>query len=107
VLVHGTDRSLPLQLLNASRTKNRVLPDLRSTAARPRIGELARRGEPWGTSEARQLLEHVTETGRGSIYLRLTPERYRTLGRAKASSNCHNRWKQLPSKVPSAYLKWM
>jgi hypothetical protein len=29
--------------------------------------ELARRGEAWGTSEARQILEHAIETGRGGI----------------------------------------
>jgi hypothetical protein len=30
-----------------------------------KIRELARRGEAWGTSEARQMLEHGIETGRG------------------------------------------
>jgi hypothetical protein len=36
-----------------------------------KIRELARRGEAWGTSEARQMLEHAIETGRGGVYLRL------------------------------------
>jgi hypothetical protein len=36
-------------------------------------------GEAWGTSEARQMLEHGIETGRGGCYLRLTPEQYRAL----------------------------
>ena len=30
-----------------------------------KIGELARRGEAWGTLEARQALEHGVEMGRG------------------------------------------
>jgi hypothetical protein len=43
--------------------------------------ELARRGEAWGTSEARQMLEHAMETGRGDVYLRLTSEQYSRLRR--------------------------
>jgi hypothetical protein len=46
-----------------------------------KIRELARRGEAWGTSEARQMLEHGIETGRGGVYLRLTPEQYAKLRR--------------------------
>jgi hypothetical protein len=46
-----------------------------------KIRELARRGEAWGTSEARQMLEHEIETGRGGCFLRLIPEQYRTLRR--------------------------
>ncbi len=46
-----------------------------------KIGELARRGEAWGTSEARQMLEHAIDTGRGGIYLALTPEQYAKLRR--------------------------
>src|SRR5580658_3522986 len=46
-----------------------------------KIRELARRGEAWGTSEARQMLEHGIETGRGGCYLRLTPEQYAKLTR--------------------------
>jgi hypothetical protein len=46
-----------------------------------KIRELARRGEAWGTSKARPMLEHVIETGRGGVYLRLTPAQYRRLGR--------------------------
>jgi hypothetical protein len=46
-----------------------------------KIRELARRGEAWGTSESRQMLEHAIETGRGGIYLRLTPEQYNKLRR--------------------------
>jgi hypothetical protein len=45
-----------------------------------KIRELARRGEAWGTSEARQILEHAIETG-GGVYLRLTPEHYARLTR--------------------------
>ena len=46
-----------------------------------KIRELARRGEAWGTSEARQILEHEIDTGRGGIYLYLTPEEYAALRR--------------------------
>jgi hypothetical protein len=46
-----------------------------------KIRELARRGEAWGTSESRQILEHAIETGRGGIYPRLTPEQYARLRR--------------------------
>ena len=46
-----------------------------------KIRELARRGEAWRTSEARQMLEHAIETGRGGIYLRFTPEQYAKLRR--------------------------
>jgi hypothetical protein len=63
-------------------------PDLKTPLPRKltfndpeKIRELARRGEAWGTSEARQMLEHAIETGRGGIYLRLTPEQYRRLRR--------------------------
>jgi hypothetical protein len=44
-----------------------------------KIRELARRGEAWGTSEARQMLEYGIEVGRGGMYLRLTPEQYARL----------------------------
>jgi hypothetical protein len=32
-----------------------------------KIRELARRGEAWGDSESRQMLEHALETGRSGI----------------------------------------
>ena len=41
-----------------------------------KIREMARRGEAWGTSEARQMLELAIEQGRAGIYLRLTPDQY-------------------------------
>jgi hypothetical protein len=44
-----------------------------------KIRELARRGEAWGTSETRQMLELAIEQGRGGVYLRLTPEQYARL----------------------------
>jgi hypothetical protein len=47
-----------------------------------KIRELARRGEAWGDSESRQMLEHAIETGRAGVYLRLTPEQYARLRRA-------------------------
>jgi hypothetical protein len=46
-----------------------------------KIRELAKRGEAWGDSESRQILEHAIEAGRGGVYLRLTPEQYRALRR--------------------------
>jgi len=44
-----------------------------------KIKELARHGEAWGTSEAKQMLEYSIEVGRGGVYLRLTPEQYKHL----------------------------
>jgi hypothetical protein len=44
-----------------------------------KIRELARRGEAWGDSESRQMLEYGIEKGRGGCYLRLTPGQYRKL----------------------------
>ena len=46
-----------------------------------KIRELARKGEAWGDSESRQMLEHAIETGRGGVYLRLTPDQYAKLRR--------------------------
>jgi hypothetical protein len=46
-----------------------------------KIRELARRGEAWNDSESRQMLEHAIETGRGGVFLGLTPEQYGKLGR--------------------------
>jgi hypothetical protein len=39
-------------------------------------------GKPWGTSEARQMLEYAIQVGRGGCYLRLTPEQNRKLKRS-------------------------
>ena len=44
-----------------------------------KIRELARRGEAWGDSESRQMLENAIEKGRGGMYLRLTPAQYARL----------------------------
>jgi hypothetical protein len=44
-----------------------------------KIRELARRGEAWGDSESRQMLEHAVETGRAGCFLRLTPDQYARL----------------------------
>lgn len=46
-----------------------------------KIRELARRGEAWGDSESRQMLEGAIEQGRGGVYLRLTPDQYNRLRR--------------------------
>jgi hypothetical protein len=55
------------------------LPRKLTFADPEKIRELARRGEAWGDSESRQMLEHAIEVGRGRIYLRLTREHYRKL----------------------------
>jgi hypothetical protein len=47
-----------------------------------KIRELARRGEAWANLESKQALEHAIETGKGGIYLRLTPEQYARLRRS-------------------------
>jgi hypothetical protein len=52
------------------------LPRKLTFADPEKIRELARRGEAWGTSEAKQMLEHAIETGRGGIYLRLSSAQY-------------------------------
>jgi hypothetical protein len=57
------------------------LPRTFTFADPEKIRELARRGEAWGTSEARQMLEYGIEVGRGGCYLRLTPEQYGRLRR--------------------------
>lgn len=59
------------------------LPTTYTFASPDKIRELARRGEAWGTSEARQMLEHGIETGTGGCYLRLTPEQYKKLRQTK------------------------
>jgi hypothetical protein len=46
-----------------------------------KIRELAKRGGAWRDSDSRQMLEHAIETGRGGIYLRLTPGQYNKLRR--------------------------
>ena len=47
-----------------------------------KIRELARRGEALGTSEAKQMLAHAIETGKGGAYLKLTLEQYARLKRS-------------------------
>jgi hypothetical protein len=46
-----------------------------------KIRELARRGEAFGSSESRQMLEYAISVGRGGIYLKLTSEQYAHLKR--------------------------
>jgi hypothetical protein len=57
------------------------LPRKLTFTDREKIRELARRGEAWNDAESRQILEHAIETGRGGVYLRLTPEQYGNLRR--------------------------
>jgi hypothetical protein len=59
----------------------RPLPKTPTFKDEGKIRELARRGEAWGDSESRQMLEHAIENGRGGCNLRLTPEQYRRLRR--------------------------
>jgi hypothetical protein len=58
-----------------------LLPQTFTFADPEKIRQLARRGEALGTSEARQMLEHAIETGRGGVYLKLTPEQHSRLKR--------------------------
>ncbi len=46
-----------------------------------KIRELARRGEAWGDSESRQLLDYAIAKGEGGVYLRLSPDQYARLRR--------------------------
>ena len=55
------------------------LPRIFTFADPEKIRELARRGEAWGTSEARQMLDYGIEVGRGGCYLKLTPGQYAKL----------------------------
>jgi hypothetical protein len=55
------------------------LPKKLTFADPEKIRELARRGEAWGDSESRQILEDAIGNGRGGMYLRLTPGQYRKL----------------------------
>jgi hypothetical protein len=41
-----------------------------------KIRELARRGEAWGNSESRQMLDYAIAKGEGGVYLRLSPDQY-------------------------------
>ena len=55
------------------------LPRTLTFADPEKIRELARRGEAWGTPEAKQMLENAIEIGRGGLYLKLTPAQYAKL----------------------------
>jgi hypothetical protein len=55
------------------------LPRTFTFADPDKIRELARRGEAMQTSEARQMLEHAIETGRGGVFPKLTPEQHARL----------------------------
>jgi hypothetical protein len=56
-----------------------ALPRTFTFADAEKIRALARKGEAWGDSESRQMLEHAIEKGRGGCYLRLTPGQYHSL----------------------------
>jgi hypothetical protein len=55
------------------------LPRKLNFADPEKIRELARRGEAWGDLESKHALEHGIDTGRGGVWLRLTPEQYARL----------------------------
>jgi hypothetical protein len=55
------------------------LPRTLNFADPEKIRELARRGEAFGTSEARQMLDYAIEKGRGGMWLHLSPGQYRAL----------------------------
>jgi hypothetical protein len=59
-------RGWQVQLLEADLKTS--LPRTFAFANPDKIRELARRGEPMQTSEARQMLEHAIETGRGGDF---------------------------------------
>jgi hypothetical protein len=46
-----------------------------------KLRELARRGEAWGDSESRQMLDYAIAKGEGGVYLRLSPDQYARLRR--------------------------
>jgi hypothetical protein len=58
------------------------LPRKVTFAGADKIRELARRGEASGGSEAKQMLAHATETGKGGVYLKLALEQYARLKRS-------------------------
>jgi hypothetical protein len=56
-----------------------VLPRKLTFADPDKIRQLAKRGEAWRDSESRQMIENGIQTGRGGIWLRLTPDQYSKL----------------------------
>jgi hypothetical protein len=85
-----------------------------------RIRELAGRGEAWGTSEARLILEYAFDVGRSGIYLKLTPGQCPELkrscerrGRSQLSPNrsclttclASLRWTKIRRALPSAAIE--
>jgi hypothetical protein len=59
----------------------RPLPKTLTFRDEGKIRELARRGEAWGDSESRQMLDYAIAKGEGGVYLRLSPEQYAKLRR--------------------------
>jgi hypothetical protein len=58
------------------------LPRRVTFADADKIRESARRGEALEASEAKQMLAHAIETGKGGVYLKLTLEQYARLKRS-------------------------
>jgi hypothetical protein len=46
-----------------------------------KMRELARRGEAWGDSESRRMLDYAIAKGEGGVYLRRSPDQYARLRR--------------------------
>jgi hypothetical protein len=72
-----------VQFLEADLTT--ALPRKLTFSDPEKVRELAKRGEAWATSQARQMLELAIEQGRGGLYLKLRAEQYsklRQTGRA-------------------------
>jgi hypothetical protein len=76
-----TDHATAFSLLRCTYTNSPRYGGLFTFKDPEKIPALARRGEAWGSSETRQMLEHEIETGRGGCYLRLTPGQYRKIRR--------------------------
>jgi hypothetical protein len=73
-------RGCQVQFLEAGLKK--PVPRKVTFADADKIRELARSGEALGGSEAKQMLEHAIETGRGGVYLTLNLEQYARLKRS-------------------------
>src|ERR1700677_4489725 len=57
----------------------RPLPKTLTFKDEGKIRELARRGEAWGDSESRQMLDYAIAKGEGGMYLKLSPGQYAAL----------------------------
>lgn len=78
----GTSPNVKVGRCNFSNgTLKTPLPRKFTFADAEKIREVAKRSEPQGDSESRQMLENGIEKGRGGVYLGLTPDQYAGLRR--------------------------